>query len=128
MSKEVLIIDDNADLRYMVCNIFKEKIIMSRSAANFDQAIFEIEKLPDVAIIDIKLDKGDKDGITLLKTIMKKDKKVPVIMISGHATTELAVEAMKIGAYEFIDKPFNSKNFKLCKTSFRNIFFKKRER
>ena len=107
MSKEVLIIDDNADLRYMVCNIFKEKNYHVRSAANFDQAMLEIEKkLPDVAIIDIKLDKGDKDGITLLKTIMKKDKKVPVIMISGHATTELAVEAMKIGAYEFIDKPF----------------------
>ena len=73
-----------------------------------DQALFEInKKLPDLAIIDIKLDKTDKDGIDLLKLVTKKDKLTPVIMISGHATVQIAVEATRLGAYEFIEKPFS---------------------
>ena len=78
-----------------------------RTAANYDQAVFEInKKLPDLAIIDIKLDKTDKDGIDLLKLVTKKNKLTPVIMISGHATVQIAVEATRLGAYEFIEKPF----------------------
>ena len=64
--------------------------------------------MPDLAIIDIKLDKTDKDGIDLLKLIMKKNKLTPVIMISGHATVQIAVEAIRLGAYEFIEKPFST--------------------
>ena len=80
-----------------------------RSAANIDQAILEINnKIPDLAIIDIKLDKTDKDGIDLLKLIMKKDKSIPVIMISGHATIQIATESIKLGAYEFLEKPFST--------------------
>ena len=60
-----------------------------------------------MAIIDIKLDKADKDGIDLLKLITNKDKSIPVIMISGHATVQIAVEATRLGAYEFIEKPFS---------------------
>ena len=68
MSKEVLVIDDNPDIRYLICNILKEKQFNVRSAANYDQAVLEInKKLPDLAIIDIKLDRADKDGIDLLK-------------------------------------------------------------
>ena len=70
--------------------------------------MFEInKKLPDLAIIDIKLDKPDKDGIDLLKFVNKKNKLIPVIMISGHATVQIAVEAIRLGAYEFIEKPFS---------------------
>ena len=70
MKKEILVIDDNVDIRFLICNILKDKNYSVRSAANFDQAINEIKnKLPDLAIIDIKLDKGDRDGIDLLKTI-----------------------------------------------------------
>jgi len=108
MNSEILVIDDQPDLRFMVCNILKEKNFEIRSAANYEQAVLEIKKkLPDLAIVDIKLDKSDKDGIDLLKLIMKLDKNIPVIMISGHATTQLAVEAIKIGAYEFVEKPFS---------------------
>jgi len=107
MLKEILVIDDNPDIRSLVSNILIEQNYEVRTAANYDQAIFEInKKLPDLAIIDIKLDKTDKDGIDLLKVVTKKNKLTPVIMISGHATVQIAVEATRLGAYEFIEKPF----------------------
>ena len=109
MNKEILVVDDNPDIRFLICNILKEKNFTIRSAANYDQAILEInKKLPDLAIIDIKLDKTDKDGIDILKIIIKKDKSIPVIMISGHATVQVAIESIKLGAYEFIEKPFST--------------------
>ena len=108
MLKEILVIDDNSDIRFLICNILKEQNFEVRSAANYDQAVLEINKrIPDLAIIDIKLDKPDKDGIDLLKLIIKKNKSTPVIMISGHATVQIAVEATRLGAYEFIEKPFS---------------------
>ena len=108
MYKEILVIDDNPDIRSLLSNILREQNFTVRTAANYDQAVFEInKKLPDLAIIDIKLDKSDKDGIDLLKLISKKNKLTPVIMISGHATVQIAVEAIRIGAYEFIEKPFS---------------------
>ena len=108
MFKEILVIDDNPDIRFLICNILKDQKFEVRSAANYDQAVLEINKrLPDLAIIDIKLDKPNKDGIDLLKIINKKNKLTPVIMISGHATVQIAVEAIRLGAYEFIEKPFS---------------------
>jgi two-component system, NtrC family, nitrogen regulation response regulator NtrX len=108
MHKEILVIDDNPDIRFLICNILKEQNFVVRSAANYDQALIEINKrVPDLAIIDIKLDKPDKDGIDLLKILTKKNKLTPIIMISGHATVQIAIEAIKIGAYEFIEKPFS---------------------
>ena len=108
MHKEILVIDDNPDIRFLVSNILKDQNFTVRTAANYDQAVFEInKKLPDLAIIDIKLDKPDKDGIDLLKLVTQKNKSTPVIMISGHATVKVAIEAIKIGAYEFIEKPFS---------------------
>ena len=108
MLKEILVIDDNPDIRFLVSNILEEQNYKIRTAANYDQAVLEINKrLPDLAILDIKLDKPDKDGIDLLKLIIKKNKNIPVIMISGHATVKVAVEAIRLGAYEFIEKPFS---------------------
>ncbi len=105
MNKEILVIDDNPDLRFLICKILKEENYEIRSAANYDQAEKEIKKkLPDLAIIDIKLDKSDKDGIDLLKLIMSIEPTTPVIMISGHATVQIAVESIRLGAYEFIEK------------------------
>ncbi len=105
MNKEILVIDDNPDIRFLICNILKENNYNIRSAANYDQAVLEInKKIPDLAIIDIKLDKTDKDGIDLLKLINKKNNSVPVIMISGHATVPIALESIRLGAYEFIEK------------------------
>ena len=108
MSIEILIVDDNADIR----NILKELILdagyKTRVAANYKQALTEIDKkMPDVAILDVKLDKGDNDGIELLSHIKSKNNDVPVIIITGHANVELAVSALKHGAFEFIEKPFD---------------------
>ncbi len=105
MHKEILVIDDNPDIRFLICKILKDKHFEVRSAANYDQAVLEINKrVPDLAIIDIKLDKPDKDGIDLLKLIVQKNKSTPVIMISGHATVQIALESIRLGAYEFIEK------------------------
>ncbi len=109
MNREILVVDDNPDIRFLICKILKEKNYSIRSAANYHQAVLEInKKIPDLAIIDIKLDKGDKDGIELLKLVTQKNKFTPVIMISGHATVQVAIESIKKGAYEFIEKPFSS--------------------
>ena len=109
MKNEILVIDDNADIRLLICNILNENGYDVRSAVNFNQAVSEIKKkLPHLAIVDIKLDKGDKDGIDLLKLIMKIDKSIPTIMISGHANVQVAIDAIRIGAYEFVEKPFSS--------------------
>ena len=73
MLKEILVIDDKPDIRSLVSDILKDQNFNVRTAANYDQAVFEInKKLPDLAIIDIKLDKPDKDGIDLLKIVTKK--------------------------------------------------------
>ena len=109
MKTEILVIDDNADIRFLTCNILQENGYTVRSAANYNQAVQEINgKLPDLAIVDIRLDKSDKDGINLLKLLMQKNKSLPVIMISGHANVQVAVEAIRLGAYEFVEKPFSS--------------------
>ncbi len=108
MLTEILIIDDNPDIRNILNDLIRDAGYKTRVAANYAQALAEIDKkLPDVAIIDVKLDKGDNDGIQLLNHIKNKDKEVPVIIISGHANIEMAIKSLKSGAFEFIQKPFD---------------------
>ena len=108
MKAEILIIDDNSDIRLILKDIIEDAGFNTRIAANYNQALTEIDKkLPDVAIIDVKLDKGDSDGIELLSHIKKKDSDIPVIIISGHANIEMAVKSLQSGAFEFIEKPFD---------------------
>jgi len=108
MSTEILIIDDNPDIRDILRDLISDAGYRTRVAANYNQALAEIDKkLPDVAIIDVKLDKGDNDGIELLNHIKTKNKDIPVIIISGHANIEMAVKSLKSGAFEFIQKPFD---------------------
>jgi len=109
MNREILVVDDNSDIRLLISGILKDKGFSVREAANFDQAKNEIDKkIPNVAVIDVKLDKGDNDGIELLVYLKKKDEDVPVIMISGHANVQMAVDSLKMGAFEFLQKPFSS--------------------
>ena len=108
MSTEILIIDDNPDIRDILNDLISDAGYKTRVAANYNQALKEIDKkLPEVAIIDVKLDKGDNDGIELLSHIKSKNKDIPVIIISGHANIEMAVKSLKSGAFEFIQKPFD---------------------
>ena len=78
MSAEILIVDDNADIRNIINELIIDAGYKTRIAANYNQALSEIDKkLPDVAIIDVKLDKGDNDGLELLSHIKNKDKNIP---------------------------------------------------
>ena len=108
MAIEILIVDDNADIRNILNELVIDAGYKTRLAANYNQALSEIDKkIPDVAILDVKLDKGDNDGIELLSHIKSKNKDVPVIIITGHANVEMAVNSLKHGAFEFIEKPFD---------------------
>ena len=108
MNIEILIVDDNSDIRNILNELIIDAGYKTRVAANFNQALSEIDKrMPDVAILDVKLDKGDNDGIQLLSHIKSKNSDVPVIMISGHANIEMAINSLKHGAFEFVEKPFD---------------------
>ena len=128
MSNEILIIDDNSDIRNIINDLILDAGHKTRLAANYNQALNEIDKkLPDVAIIDVKLDKGDNDGLELLTHIKNKDKNIPVIIITGHANIEMAINALKAGAFEFIEKPFNQERLmNFVNRAIENINLKKK--
>ena len=108
MAVEILIVDDNSDIRNILNDLLNDAGYKTRLAANYNQALTEIDKkIPDIAILDVKLDKGDNDGIELLTHIKSKNKDVPVIIITGHANIEMAVNSLKHGAFEFVEKPFD---------------------
>ena len=108
MAIEILIVDDNSDIRNILNELITDVGYKTRIAANYSQALKEIDKkIPDLAILDVKLDKGDNDGIELLAHIKSKNKDVPVIIITGHANIEMAVNSLKHGAFEFVEKPFD---------------------
>ncbi len=108
MAIEILIVDDNVDIRNILNELIIDAGYKTRLAANYNQALSEIDKkMPDVAILDVKLDKGENDGIELLSHIKSKNQDVPVIIITGHANVEMAVNSLKHGAFEFIEKPFD---------------------
>ncbi len=108
MTVEILIVDDNSDIRNILNELIIDAGYKTRIAANYNQALSEIDKkMPDVAILDVKLDKGDNDGIELLTHIKSKNKDVPVIIITGHANIEMAVSSLRHGAFEFVEKPFD---------------------
>ena len=96
MSAEILIVDDNNDIRNIINELIIDAGYITRIAANYNQALTEIDKkLPDVAILDVKLDKGDNDGIELLSHIKKKNKDVPVIIIYRHANIEMDIKTLQ---------------------------------
>ena len=127
MSFEILIIDDNSDIRFLLEELISEEGYSTRIAANYSQALSEIDKkIPDLAVIDVKLDKGDNDGIELLNHIKNKNKDTPVIMISGHANIEMAVNSLKAGAFEFLQKPFEKERLlNFIKRAIENIELRK---
>ena len=130
MDTEILIIDDNTDIRNIINDLIVDAGFKTRLAANYNQALSEIDKkLPDVAIIDVKLDKGENDGLELLSHLKNKNKDVPVIIITGHANVEMAINALKAGAFEFIEKPFNQERLlNFVNRAVENINLKKKNR
>ena len=106
--KKILIIDDEKNIRFLLSSILKDEGYETLEAGSVAESEFLIDQhFFDLAIIDISLGDTKKDGIFLLKKIKKLNNNLPVIMISGHATIQIAVDSMKLGAYEFLEKPFN---------------------
>ena len=130
MTNEILVVDDNSDIRLLISSILKDKGFAVREAKSFDQALEEInKKAPDVAVIDVKLDKGDKDRIEMLTHLKKINPDVPVIMISGHANVQMAVDSLKLGAFEFMQKPFSTERLlNFVSRAIENIELKKEKR
>ncbi len=109
MANEILIVDDNPDIRNILNELISDLGYKTRLAANYQQALTEIDKkLPDVALLDVKLSNTENnEGLKLLEHIKTKNKDIPVIIVSGHANIEMAVDSLRLGAFEFIQKPFD---------------------
>ncbi len=109
MNEKILIIDDEKDICLLIQGLLEDEGYETLSAANSEQAYELIEHdCPDLIIQDIWLQGSDEDGIEILTTVKKTQPDLPFIMISGHGTIETAVSAIKLGAYDFIEKPFQS--------------------
>jgi two-component system nitrogen regulation response regulator NtrX len=108
MSIDVLIVDDEADIRDLISDILKDEGFNAKSAANSTQ-VFKIlqDKPPAAIILDIWLQGSELDGLGILEIVKKRYPLMPVIIISGHGTIETAVNAIKMGAYDYLEKPFN---------------------
>jgi two-component system nitrogen regulation response regulator NtrX len=106
---EVLIVDDEIDISESISAILHDEGLKCTTVSNSVDAIDSINKVSyELIILDVWLNEEDYDGIKLLKLIKKNYPKIPVIIISGHGNIEMAVEAIKEGAYEFVEKPFKS--------------------
>jgi two-component system nitrogen regulation response regulator NtrX len=109
MAHDILIVDDEADIRMLIAGVLKDEGYATRDAADSTEALRELQaRQPTLVILDIWLQDSELDGIEILRRLRTEMPSVPVVMISGHGTIETAVEAIKIGAYDFIEKPFKS--------------------
>ncbi len=106
---KVLIIDDEKDICFLISEILKDENYTTSIALNSDEAISKFNEIkPDLVILDVWLSNSKLDGIEILKEFKSIDSNIPVIIISGHGTVDLAVKSIKNGAYDFLEKPFNS--------------------
>lgn len=114
MTVDVLVIDDESDITALVADILKDENYSVRIASNSDNALKALaERVPGAVILDIWLQGSELDGLGILEFIQKKCPQVPVVMISGHGNIETAVTAIKMGAYDFIEKPFTAERLTL---------------
>ncbi len=105
---DILIVDDERDIRELISDILKDEGFTTRLAANSDACMGEVTKEPPaLMILDIWLKDSEMDGIDILKTVKRDNPEIPIVIISGHGNIEIAVAAIKQGAYDFIEKPFN---------------------
>lgn len=105
---KILIVDDEKDIRELISDILIDEGYATQLAANSDEAMKAInDDQPAMIILDIWLKDSKLDGIDILKTVKRDNPDVPVVIISGHGNIEIAVAAIKQGAYDFIEKPFN---------------------
>ena len=109
MSVDVLVVDDEEDIRELVSGILEDEGFHPRTAADSDSALAAVrDRLPALVVLDVWLQNSAMDGIEILGELKKLHPDLPVIIISGHGTIETAVAAIKKGAYDFVEKPFNA--------------------
>ena len=117
MASDILIVDDEADIRDLVAGILNDEGFSTRTARDSDSALAEIaNRRPHLVFLDIWLQGSKLDGLQLLEQIKRDHSDMPVVMISGHGNIETAVAAIKRGAYDFIEKPFKSDRLILVAT------------
>ena len=105
---DILIIDDERDIRELIGDILEDEGYTTRKAGTSDACMAEIEaEPPALMILDIWLKDSAMDGIDILKSVKRTHPEIPIVIISGHGNIEIAVAAIKQGAYDFIEKPFN---------------------
>ncbi|MEX1234596.1 MAG: sigma-54 dependent transcriptional regulator [Roseovarius sp.] len=105
---DILIVDDERDIRELISDILQDEGYATRLAGNSDDAMAAIAaEQPGLLVLDIWLKDSNMDGIDILKAVKRDYPEVPVVIISGHGNIEIAVAAIKQGAYDFIEKPFN---------------------
>jgi two-component system, NtrC family, nitrogen regulation response regulator NtrX len=109
MASDILIVDDEADIRDIVSGILADEGYETRTAKNADEALAAIEaRRPHLVFLDIWLQGSRLDGLQVLQIVKEQNPALPVVMISGHGNIETAVSAIKLGAYDFIEKPFKA--------------------
>lgn len=109
MDTDILIVDDEKDIRQLISDILNDEGYQPRTAANSIEAFEAIDnRLPKAIILDIWLQGSDIDGLGILEIVQQKYPDVPVIIISGHGNIETAVTSIRLGAYDYIEKPFKS--------------------
>ncbi|MGC6527762.1 MAG: sigma-54-dependent transcriptional regulator, partial [Paracoccaceae bacterium] len=105
---DILIVDDERDIRELIADILEDEGFSARKVGTADDCMREVMTAPpNLLILDIWLKDSDMDGIDILKRVKKEYPNIPVVIISGHGNIEIAVAAIKQGAYDFIEKPFN---------------------
>jgi two-component system nitrogen regulation response regulator NtrX len=109
MATDILIVDDEADIRELVSGILEDEGYAVRTSKDAEEALAAIgARRPNLLLLDIWLEGSRIDGLALLDLVKGQHPDMPVVMISGHGTIETAVAAIKRGAYDFIEKPFNA--------------------
>jgi two-component system nitrogen regulation response regulator NtrX len=109
VNADVLVVDDEVDIRDLVAGILEDEGYRVRTAADSDSALAAVRaRKPALVVLDIWMQGGGLDGLELLQVLKTLDADLPVVMISGHGTIETAVSAIKLGAYDFLEKPFKS--------------------
>ncbi len=117
MATDILIVDDEADIRELVAGVLEDEGHSTRLARDSDEALLSIEeRRPSLVVLDVWLQGSRLDGLEILAHIKKQHPDLPIVVISGHGNIETAVTAIKRGAYDYIEKPFNADRLLLVVT------------
>ena len=109
MALEVLVVDDEADIRELVSGVLEDEGYTVRTAADSTQTLDAVdERRPSMVLLDVWLQGSKLDGLQLLQEVKRRDPTIPVLMISGHGNLDTAVAAVREGAIDFIEKPFEA--------------------